>query len=162
MKSEEHFEYMNSLESRNTSLKNEISETRTVMESTAVGLQNRKENKDNKDCAIDWLNGKMRIITEEKMKMKRKHDNIIENLELCKKVAKDECYHRKSWRKKKIKEARGRNVTLKASSHILYRHIKWAVERCRSKTKWKMKGIEWYQGELCTKWRQARWKLEES
>ena len=53
MKSEEHFEYMNSLESRNTSLKNEISETRTVMESTAVGLQNRKENKDNKDCAID-------------------------------------------------------------------------------------------------------------
>ena len=60
----------------------------------------------------------MRIITEEKMKMKRKHDNIIENLELCKKVAKDECYRRKRWRKKKIKEARGRNVTLKASSHI--------------------------------------------
>merc|ERR1739844_327454 len=66
MKIEEQLEAVKSLESKNTSLENEICEMRIVMESTPAGLQQEKLNNDMKDSTIEEQSEKLCGITEER------------------------------------------------------------------------------------------------
>ena len=95
MKIKEHFEIVNAVEGRNTSLKNEICEMKIIVKNTTVELQKIKlQNNTNdvtvKDDTFQELNKKICRLTEEKMKLKMENGNSIEDLELSKKVAEDD------------------------------------------------------------------------
>merc|ERR1712087_716392 len=82
MEIEDHLEAVKSEKTKNTSLQNEISEMRIVMESTTAELQKEKENNDIKNNTIDELNEKVCSITEENMRVNIEKSEKIEELEL--------------------------------------------------------------------------------
>merc|ERR1739844_803245 len=104
MKIEEQLETMKSLESKNSSLENEICEMRIVMDSTTAGLQQEKLNNDMKDSTIEELNEKVRRISEEKMRMKSENDKSIEDLELSKRKAEGELLSQQEVANEKIRK----------------------------------------------------------
>merc|ERR1739844_409199 len=101
MKIEKQLETVKSLESKNSSLENEICEMRIVMESTTAGFQ---INNGMKDSTIEELNEKLCGITEEKMRMKSEYDKSIEDLELSKRKAEGELLSQQEVAKEKIRK----------------------------------------------------------
>ena len=81
---------MKSLKNKHVYLENKMSDMRIVIESTTEGLQKDQAKNGIKNSTIEEPNEKVCRITEEKMKMKSENDRSIGDLELSKKVAKDE------------------------------------------------------------------------
>merc|ERR1739844_29035 len=120
MKIEEQLEAINSLKNKHTSLENEISDMRIVMERTREDLQQEQAKNDTKDATIEELNEKVCRITEEKMRILSENDESIEDLELSKKGAEDEFLSQQEVTKAtivKLEEA----ISVQQQQHSSYR-----------------------------------------
>merc|ERR1712194_192150 len=102
-----------------------------LMDSATAGLLKERLNNDIKDATINEQNEMVCRLAEEKMKMKSENNKSIEDLELSKKAAEDECVSQQEVAKetiRKLEEAMSQQKQQHCSSTETFRDLLKSME----------------------------------